>query len=59
MKFWKLYGIGNDFIAIDGRFEGEKFKNVASNGGCVKIEIEGFVYMIEPSIKICEGNLEV
>lgn len=22
MKFWKLHGIGNDFIAIDGRFDG-------------------------------------
>ena len=21
MKFWKLHGIGNDFIAIDGRFD--------------------------------------
>lgn len=24
MKFWKLHGIGNDFIAIDGRFDGLK-----------------------------------
>lgn len=22
MKFWKLHGIGNDFIALDGRFDG-------------------------------------
>ena len=21
MKFWKLHGIGNDFVAIDGRFD--------------------------------------
>ena len=24
MKFWKLHGIGNDFIAIDGRFDSKK-----------------------------------
>ena len=24
MKFWKLHGIGNDFIAIDGRNDGKK-----------------------------------
>ena len=23
MKFWKLHGIGNDFIALDGRFDGK------------------------------------
>ena len=23
MKFWKLHGIGNDFVAIDGRFDGK------------------------------------
>ena len=27
MKFWKLHGIGNDFIAIDGRED-----NIDSNG---------------------------
>ena len=21
MNFWKLHGVGNDFIAIDGRFD--------------------------------------
>jgi len=21
MKFWKLHGIGNDFVAIDGRYD--------------------------------------
>ena len=23
MKFWKLHGIGNDFVTIDGRFDGK------------------------------------
>ncbi|HSQ89650.1 diaminopimelate epimerase [Romboutsia sp.] len=37
----------------------EKSVNVTSQGGCVKIDIEDFVYMTGPAIKICEGNLEV
>lgn len=37
----------------------EKSVNVTSQGGCVKIDIEDFVYMTGPSIKICEGILEV
>lgn len=32
---------------------------VKSQGGSVKIDIEDFVYMTGPSVKICEGNLEV
>lgn len=27
MKFWKLHGIGNDFIAIDGRYDNIKSEN--------------------------------
>ena len=30
MKFWKLHGIGNDFIAIDGRFDGIDADNYSS-----------------------------
>ncbi|TQQ84438.1 diaminopimelate epimerase [Peptacetobacter hominis] len=30
MKFWKLHGIGNDFIAIDGRFDGIEPENYSS-----------------------------
>lgn len=33
--------------------------NVTSQGGTVKIDIEDFVYMTGPAVKICEGNLEV
>ena len=33
--------------------------NVTSQGGCVKIDIEDFVYMTGPAVKICEGTLEV
>ncbi|SCH13673.1 diaminopimelate epimerase [Romboutsia sp. 1001713B170207_170306_H8] len=36
-----------------------KSVNVTSQGGTVKIDIEDFVYMTGPSVKICEGNLEV
>ena len=36
-----------------------KCVNVTSKGGTVKIDIEDFVYMTGPSVKICEGNLEV
>lgn len=36
-----------------------KSVNVTSQGGSVKIDIEDFVYMTGPSVKICEGNLEV
>ena len=36
-----------------------KSVNVKSQGGSVKIDIEDFVYMTGPSVKICEGNLEV
>lgn len=36
-----------------------KSVNVTSKGGSVKIDIEDFVYMTGPSVKICEGNLEV
>ncbi|MDR0879937.1 MAG: diaminopimelate epimerase [Clostridioides sp.] len=34
MKFWKLHGIGNDFIAIDGRYDGispDGYSNLARN----------------------------
>ncbi len=37
----------------------DKSVNVASQGGCVKIDIEDFVYMTGPATKICEGNVEV
>ena len=37
----------------------DKSVNVTSKGGSVKIDIEDFVYMTGPSVKICEGNLEV
>ncbi|MBO3444172.1 diaminopimelate epimerase [Clostridium sp. CCUG 7971] len=37
----------------------DKSVNVTSQGGCVKIDIEDFVYMTGPAVKICEGNLEV
>ncbi|MEG1312586.1 MAG: diaminopimelate epimerase, partial [Romboutsia sp.] len=33
--------------------------NVTSQGGCIKIDIEDFVYMTGPAVKICEGILEV
>ena len=36
-----------------------KSVNVTSQGGTVKIDIEDFVYMTGPAVKICEGNLEV
>lgn len=37
----------------------DKSVNVTSEGGCVKIDIEDFVYMTGPAVKICEGTLEV
>lgn len=37
----------------------DKSVNVTSEGGCIKIDIEDFVYMTGPAVKICEGNLEV
>lgn len=37
----------------------DKSVNVASQGGCVKIDIEDFVYMTGTATKICEGNVEV
>lgn len=37
----------------------EKSVQVTSEGGCVNIDIEEFVYMTGPSEKICEGTLEV
>ena len=37
----------------------EKSVKVTSEGGCVDIDIEDFVYMTGPSEKICEGILEV
>ena len=33
--------------------------NAKSEGGCVKIDIDDFVYMTGPAVKICEGTLEV
>ena len=36
-----------------------KSVNVKSEGGCVKIDIDDFVYMTGPAVKICEGILEV
>ena len=30
MKFWKLHGIGNDFIAIDGRNDGKSPSDYSS-----------------------------
>lgn len=54
-------GTGMTASAVISNYLGkvEKNVNVASNGGCVKIDIEDFVYMTGPSIKICEGKLEV
>ncbi|RDY24888.1 diaminopimelate epimerase [Romboutsia maritimum] len=37
----------------------DKSVNVTSQGGTVKIDIEDFVYMTGPAVKICEGILEV
>lgn len=36
-----------------------KSVNVISEGGKVKIDIEDFVYMTGPAVKICEGTMEV
>lgn len=36
-----------------------KSVNAKSEGGCVKIDIDDFVYMTGPAVKICEGILEV
>ena len=36
-----------------------KSVNAKSEGGCVKIDIDDFVYMTGPAVKICEGTLEV
>lgn len=36
-----------------------KSVNVKSEGGSVKIDINEFVYMTGPAVKICEGTLEV
>lgn len=36
-----------------------KSVNVTSEGGKVKIDIEDFVYMTGPAVKICEGAMEV
>lgn len=36
-----------------------KSVNVTSEGGKVKIDIEDFVYMTGPAVKICEGTMEV
>lgn len=37
----------------------QKSVNVTSEGGKVKIDIEDFVYMTGPAVKICEGTMEV
>ena len=55
-------GTGMTASAIISNYLGKVDKNVhvTSQGGCVKIDIEeDFVYMTGPSIKICEGLLEV
>ncbi|MGL5315194.1 MAG: diaminopimelate epimerase [Peptostreptococcaceae bacterium] len=54
-------GTGMTASAIIANYLGKTGKsvNVASEGGCVKIDIEDFVYMTGPAVKICEGTLEV
>lgn len=55
-------GTGMTASAIISNYLGKTDKNVnvTSQGGSVKIDIEeDFVYMTGPSIKICEGLLEV
>ncbi len=54
-------GTGMTASAIIANYLGKinKSVNVTSQGGCVKIDIEDFVYMTGPAVKICEGTLEV
>jgi diaminopimelate epimerase len=54
-------GTGMTASAIICNYLGKvnKSVNAKSEGGCVKIDIEDFVYMIGPAVKICEGTLEV
>ncbi|MGL6105331.1 diaminopimelate epimerase [Romboutsia sp.] len=54
-------GTGMTASAIISNFLGktEKSVSVTSEGGCVKIDIDEFIYMTGPSKKICEGILEV
>lgn len=54
-------GTGMTASAIISNYLGktEKSVNVTSEGGCVKIDIEEFIYMTGPSKKICEGKMEV
>ena len=54
-------GTGMTASAVICNYLGKVGKSVyvASQGGTVKIDIEDFVYMTGPSVKICEGNLEV
>lgn len=55
-------GTGMTASAIISSYLGKVNKNVhvTSQGGCVKIDIEeDCVYMTGPSVKICEGFLEV
>ena len=54
-------GTGMTASAIICNYLGKvnKSVNAKSEGGCVKIDIDDFVYMIGPAVKICEGTLEV
>ena len=54
-------GTGMTASAVIANYLGKinKSVNVTSQGGCVKIDIEDFVYMTGPAVKICEGTLEV
>ena len=54
-------GTGMTASAIICNYLGKvnKSVNAKSEGGCVKIDIDDFVYMTGPAVKICEGTLEV
>lgn len=54
-------GTGMTASAIICNYLGKvnKSVNAKSEGGCVKIDIDDFVYMTGPAVKICEGILEV
>ena len=54
-------GTGMTASAIICNYLGKvnKSVNAKSEGGCLKIDIDDFVYMTGPAVKICEGTLEV